>query len=216
MRDFIRKEHGRIAGDAAAGIIHMTGGGLALVGLPFLAIALARSPSAGLVIGLSVYGFFLLYYFSLSSVAHFLSAPKGRLVLGALDDSGSFALLAATWTPFCLSAFRGGAGWLLFGLTWGLAALAFLFCLFFRSGRAREAVFSGYYLAFGLVLPLIDPYRSLLGPDLLPWLLLAGILYGAGLFFRTKRGMPYNHAIWHAFTLCAAVCQYFALISLAT
>jgi hemolysin III len=215
MRDLIRKEGGRPAGDAAAGIVHMIGGGLALVGLPFLGVEIAHRPSVGLIVGASVYAFFVLYHFSLSAVAHSLRSRMGRLVLGALDDSGSLALLAASWTPFCLSLFKGTAGWILFGLAWGFMVLAFLFRLFVGSGRARESIFSGYYLAFGLLVPLIDPYRSLLGPNILPWTLLAGLLYALGLFFRTKKGNPYNHAIWHAFTMNAAICQYFALLFLA-
>src|SRR5206468_2201613 len=42
-------------------------------------------------------------------------------VLRAFDQVASFALIAGTYTPICLIALKGGWGWSLFGVVWGIA-----------------------------------------------------------------------------------------------
>jgi hemolysin III len=39
-----------------------------------------------------------------------------------------------------------------------------------------------------------------------------GILYTVGVLFYRWDGLPYNRAIWHAFVLAGATCQYLALL----
>jgi len=52
------------------------------------------------------------------------AVPRGRVktIFQRLDHCAIFLLIAGTYTPFTLGVLRGGIGWALFGLVWGLAA----------------------------------------------------------------------------------------------
>jgi hemolysin III len=204
---------GRRPGDTAAAVVHITGAAFALAAVPILLVRASASRRGDLIVGFALYGASLLYYFVISAVAHLLESEGGRRVLGTLDIAGSFFLIAGSWTPLCLSVFKGPSGWLLFGLLWGFAILDFLASIFYI-GRLKDLALGVYYLAFTLIVPLIEPFRSLLGPLVFAWLILAGALYALGLLFEARDSMPYHHSIWHSFTLVASVCHFFGLLGL--
>jgi len=60
------------------------------------------------------------------------SVPEGQ----TLDHSAIFLLIAGTYTPITLVHLRGGWGWTLFGIIWGLAAGGIVVKVFF-TGRLR-------------------------------------------------------------------------------
>lgn len=201
------------AGDNASAIMQVIGGGLAVVGMPFIVIAASLTGRTVLIVSVSIYAATLLYWFSISAIAHFLRSPRARKVVGALEDAGALALLAGAFMPFCLAGESAGTGWTLFGLLWGLGAMAFLWTLL-SSGKARELALTLYYLAFALVLPLLPPFRALFPAEAFPWVVLAGLLLAGSLFFRRRDRMPYHHAIWHSFAGMASILYYFALFQL--
>ena len=197
-------------GEIASAVVSIIGGSLAIVGLAFMAAILAGRAGATLWAGYSVYAFGILYCFVLSAVFHFMDGPRAKRVLSVLDDSGSFLLVAASWTILCLTSLRGPVGWTTFGLLWGLGTLGFLASLFIR-GKTRDIAIAVYYLGFTVLLPLIGPVKALLGEASFPWLLLAGLLYAIGVLFRSRDSMPYQHSIWHSFVLAASICHFFAI-----
>jgi hemolysin III len=201
-------------GDVASAVVHMIGGGLALSGLPFLALACARRASTALWVGFAVYAAGILFCFAISAVYHLARRRRDRPGLEALDAGATFCLAAASWTPFCLTSLAGTLGWTILGLLWGLGAIGFLSTLFLKA-KPRDLALGLYYLAFALLLPLLGPVHARLGETAWPWLILAGFLFTSGLFFRSRDTMPYHHGIWHAFMVCASTCQYFAVLSIA-
>jgi hemolysin III len=203
----------RRPGDTAAAVVHITGAAFALAAVPILLVRAAVSRRGDLIVGFSLYGASLLYYFVISAVAHLLRSEAGRRVLGTLDMAGSFFLIAGSWTPLCLSVFKGSSGWLLLGLLWGFAILSFLASIFYI-GRLKNLLLGLYYLVFTLVVPLVEPFHSLLSPLIFAWLILAGSLYALGLIFEARDTMPYHHSIWHSFTLVASICHFFGLLGL--
>jgi hemolysin III len=44
-----------------------------------------------------------------------------------LDHCAIYLLIAGTYTPVTLVSMRGGWGWMLFGLVWGLAGVGIVF-----------------------------------------------------------------------------------------
>ena len=203
----------RKPGDVASAVVSIVGAGLAVIGSVFLAVDLAAGSTAEEWVGFSIYVFGLLYCLVLSSVFHFLEGPGARRVLEVLDDSGSFLLVAASWTIVCLTSLAGAAGWIVFGLLWGLGVLGFLLSLFGK-GRTRDVAITAYYLGFTVILPLLGPIQGLLGDASYPWLLLAGLLYAVGLLFRSRGSMPYQHTIWHSFVIAASICHFFAILAI--
>lgn len=203
----------RKPGDTAAAVVHITGAAFALGALPVLLVRAATSRRGDLIVGFALYGASLLYYFVISAIAHLLKSEAGRRVLGTLDLAGSYFLIAGSWTPLCLSVFKGPSGWLLFGLLWGFAILNFLASIFYI-GRLKKLALGAYYLVFTLLVPLVQPFRSLLGELVFAWIILAGGLYALGLIFEARDSMPYHHSIWHSFTLVASICHFFGLLGL--
>lgn len=203
----------RKPGEVASAVMSIVGAGIAIIGISFLATILSRGATPPEWVGFSVYAVGILYCFVLSAVFHFLEGPRAKRILEALDDSGSFLLVASSWTFICLTSLRGAAGWIVFGLLWGLGILGFLLSLFLK-GRTRDVVIPVYYLGFTVVLPLLGPVRALLGEETYPWLLLAGLLFAVGTLFRSRESMPYQHTIWHSFVLAASICHFFAILAI--
>jgi hemolysin III len=203
----------RKPGDVASAVVSIVGASLAIIGSAFLAVDLAAGSTAEEWIGFSIYVFGLLYCLVLSAVFHFIEGPRARRVLEVLDDSGSFLLVASSWTIICLTSLRGPAGWIVFGLLWGLGTLGFLASLFVK-GRTRDVAITAYYLGFTVILPLLGPIQGLLGEGSYPWLLLAGLLYAVGLLFRSRETMPYQHTIWHSFVIAASICHFFGVLAI--
>jgi hemolysin III len=70
----------------------------------------------------SIYGATLILLFTGSALYHSLPvSEKTEDVLYGLDRTGIYLLIAGTYTPLCLLPLRGGWGWTLFGIIWGLA-----------------------------------------------------------------------------------------------
>jgi hemolysin III len=51
-----------------------------------------------------------------------------------------------------------------------------------------------------------------LPPPVLIMLIIGGGLYTLGCIFYLNKKIPYNHAVWHLFVLCAAICHYVAVL----
>ena len=64
--------------------------------------------------------------YTASTFYHALSAPHAKAVFRILDHAAIYLLIAGTYTPFTLVNLRGGWGWTLFGLVWGLALFGVL------------------------------------------------------------------------------------------
>ncbi len=113
-----------------------------------------------------------------------------------VDHSAIYLLIAGTYTPFTLAGVRGGWGWALFGVIWGLAAAGVVFKLFFTGRFSRLS--TAIYLAMGwLVVIAAKPVFEALPGAALLWLAIGGLAYTGGVYFYANRRIPYGHAIWH-------------------
>ncbi len=165
------------------------------------------------IVGSAVFGATLVLLYSASTLYHLVPAPAAKARLRIVDHASIYLLIAGTYTPFTLAGVRGGWGWVLFGIIWGLAAAGIVFKLFFtgRYPRASTAV----YLAMGwLVVVAAKPViESLHGMTLL-WLAVGGLAYTAGVYFYANRRIPYGHAIWHLFVMAGSTAHVVAAATL--
>src|SRR5512143_3981630 len=128
---------------------------VATVAAPFLLIAAAKRGTAELV-GASVFAVTIILLYLASTLYHALPDGQAKRVFRVLDHSAIFLLIAGTYTPFTLGVLRGGWGWVLFGVVWGLAAagVALTGAFGVRYPKASTAV----YIAMGwLVLIALKP-----------------------------------------------------------
>lgn len=184
---------------------------LSVAGLAVLVTLAALRGTVWHIVGCSVYGATLVVLYTASTFYHSLRSPRLKRFFRILDHASIYLLIAGTYTPFTLVNLRGGWGWMLFGLVWGLAALGILFKIFFvdRFPIASTAV---YLLMGWLAVIAIKPLLMLVPSGGLLWLLAGGLAYTAGIVFFAWGKMPYNHAVWHVFVLAGSICHYFAVL----
>jgi hemolysin III len=148
------------------------------------------------IVGAAVFGTTLIMLYSASTLYHAVPKRSMKARLRIVDHSAIYLLIAGTYTPFTLAGIRGGWGWALFGVVWGLAAAGIVFKLFF-TGRFRR-ISTVIYLAMGwLVVIAAKPVVEALPGASLLWLAVGGLAYTGGVYFYANRRIPYGHAIWH-------------------
>lgn len=195
-------------------ISHIVGGGFGIIALTLSVIFAALSNNAYSVVGCSIYGASMIVVYTFSSVYHGLKPPFAKKVMQVLDHCAIYFLIAGTYTPILLTAIRPVSpvtAWVLFGLEWGLAALATTLTAI---DLKKYAVFSMIcYIFMGWCIILVPKITLKAIPIEGFWFLLAGgvvysigaILYGLG---KSKR---YMHAIFHLFVVAGSVLQFLCI-----
>lgn len=197
--------------EIANSVTHAVGLLLALAALVVMVVFAAMKGTAWHVVSCSVYGATLVLLFVASTLYHSLPWPRVKAVLKVIDHSAIYLLIAGTYTPFLLGPLRGGWGWSLFGVVWGLALAGIAFKLFF-TGRFR-LLSTLIYIGMGwIVVIAIRPLWLHLPRGGLFWLLAGGLLYTGGCVFYLQRRIPFNHAIWHAFVLAGSLCHFVSVM----
>src|SRR5690554_5607351 len=163
------------------------------------------------IVGASVFGASLLLLYSASTLYHAVRHELVRARLKVFDHCAIYVLIAGTYTPFMLVDLRGGWGWTLFGVVWGLAVAGIVFKLF-CTGKLR-VLSTLMYIGMGwLAVIAIGPMLRELPTSALIWLLAGGLTYTVGTVFYHSR-IPYSHAIWHLFVLGGSACHFVAVLS---
>ena len=118
--------------DPVSGLTHLTGAILSIAGLVFLIIkAVFNGEGAIDVVSFTIFGTSLILLYSASSIYHLLTvSKKTETILRKLDHIMIYILIAGTYTPILLGPLRGGWGWSLFGVVWGLAIFGFFLTIF--------------------------------------------------------------------------------------
>jgi hemolysin III len=196
----------------ANALTHGAGAVLSAAGGAVLIVLAALRGDAWLVVGSAIFAAALLLLYTSSTLYHAARTTVLRRRFKVLDHCAIYVLIAGTYTPFMLGT-RGGWGWGLFGVVWGLAAAGVVFKLFF-TGRFR-LLSTVIYVAMGwLVLVGIVPLTRALPTTTLIWLLAGGIAYTAGTLFYHRPRLPFGHAIWHGFVLGGSICHGVAVATL--
>ena len=103
--------------------LHGLGLLLSLVGTVWLVILATRRGDAKHVTAVSIFGVTLILVYSASTLYHGLPISSVKQVFERVDNATIYLLIAGTYTPFALGLLRGGWGWSLLGIEWGLAIL---------------------------------------------------------------------------------------------
>jgi len=183
---------------------------LSIPALVFLVLDAVRHGSAIHVVSYTVFGVSMLLLFLMSTLLH--SMPmKFKHLFSILDHSAIYILIAGTYTPFLLVVVKGGLGWTLLSVVWGLAIAGILFKVFFI--HRFEYVSLIFYIVMGwLILIAIKPLYTHLTLTGFALLVIGGLLYTFGSIFYAWRKIPYNHAIWHVFVIAGCASMYFCVL----
>jgi hemolysin III len=197
--------------EIANSISHGVGLVAALVATPVLLTQAMHRGPALFVVGASVFAATVVFLYLASTVYHAFPPGRGKRALQVLEHCAIFLLIAGTYTPFALGVLRGGWGWTLLGLAWGLAAVGIV--LKAVAGIRYPGVSLLLYLGMGwlFVLALQPLSRQVPAAGLL-WLVLGGLAYTAGVGFFAARRLPYAHFVWHVFVLAGTACHFMAVL----
>jgi len=196
--------------EIANALTHGLGVVLAIGAGAVLITQAALQTGARELVAVSVFVGALILLYSASTLYHLASSPTLKSRLKILDHCAIFLLIAGTYTPFTIAAMRGGWGWSLFGVIWGLALVGIVLKLFF-TGRFRYLSTATYIGMGWLVVVAFVPLTQALEPAALGWLIAGGVSYTAGTVFYHNHRLPYAHAIWHLFVLGGSVCHFVAV-----
>ena len=196
--------------EVANSVTHGLGLLASVVGAFVLVSLSVEQGEAWYVVSASIYSVTLVALYAASTLYHALKGTCARNALRVLDHCAIYLLIAGTYTPVTLVSMRGGWGWTLFGLVWGIAAVGIGFKIL---GAGRYAAFStvAYVLMGWVCIIAVKPMFVLLSPGALALLGTGGVLYTAGIFFYRSDRVPHSHAVWHLFVVAGSVCHYFAI-----
>jgi hemolysin III len=207
----VRTERPQSLGEEIANsVTHGVGLLLSVTALVFLVVAAAAAGDPWRVTTASVYGATLVLLYATSTLYHALPGRRVKAVFQRLDHAAIYLLIAGTYTPFVLGPLRGGWGWSLFGVVWGLAVLGVALKSVF--GVQLPALSTVVYLAMGwLVVIAAGPLAARVPGAGLRWLVAGGVLYTLGVVFFAWERVRYSHAVWHLFVLAGSAAHFFAV-----
>lgn len=204
------REQQTTAEEVANSVTHGIGLAASLVGAVALVVITALRGDAWQIISSSIYGSTLVALYATSTLYHSLRPPGLKRALRVADHCAIYLLIAGSYTPFTLVSMRGGWGWTLFGLVWGLSVAGIVFKIFF-TGRLNFLSTTVYVLMGWLAVVAAKPIVEAVPAGAI-WLLLAGgLVYTAGTVFYHNQRIPYSHAVWHLFVIGGSVFHYLAI-----
>ena len=199
--------------EIANAVSHGLGFLLAVAAMPILVWFAAQRGGAADITAAAVFAGTMMLLYGVSALYHALPVGRAKHWLNRLDHAAIYVFIAGSYTPFALGALRGGWGWTLFGIVWGLAAVGVTVKLF---NRLKHPLWStGLYVAMGwVVLIAAVPLVQRMPATALAWLVAGGLAYtlGAVVFIFDHR-MRYAHLAWHLFVVGGSACHVVAAVA---
>lgn len=186
---------------------HVLGFVLSIVALVLLVRHASINGDVWHVVSFSVFGVSLMILYAASTVYHSARNIQFRRKMRIVDHASIYILIAGTYTPFTLVTLNGFSGWMIFGITWGMAVVGIVLKLFYTGKYDAVStlmyVFMGWIIVFAIE-PLIDNLSS----DGLFWLVAGGMAYTTGAILYSIKKIKFNHAIFHVFVLVGSFCHF--------
>ena len=181
--------------ELVSSLTHGIGLIFAIAGLPILLVGAARFGTTWHMVSFSIFGGSLILLYLASVVYHFLSQEnRFKKLFQKIDHAMIFILIAGTYTPIALVPLRGGFGWSIFGIIWGMAVVGiFLKIIPIKLPQWFSVTF---YLVMGwLVIVTIVPLIESLSLYGFLWLFVGGIFYTIGTLFLALE-KKFTHLQW--------------------
>lgn len=192
-------------------ISHIVGGGMGVLALVLCVVKAALNGSVIGVVSSALYGASLIALYAMSSIYHGLRHPTAKRVMQVLDHCTIYFLIGGTYTPILLCAIRRvspGWAWTLFGIVWGLAAMATTFTAI--DLKKYSVLSMCCYIGMGWCVVLaVRPVLQAIAPAGLILLLAGGIAYTLGaVLYGLGKKRRYMHALFHVFVLIGSALHF--------
>lgn len=190
---------------------HGFGIGIAFACLSLLCVFAGIKGDAWAVTSCAIFGFTMITLYFGSTFCHAMIGKKSENFFEVWDSIAIYALIAGTYTPFCLVNMRGPIGWTVFGILWAIVIFGAVMKI--RNPRNQPRWIVLLYLVMGWTLLAILPKMLATVPPRGLWFILAGGLsYSLGIIFYLWRRLKFSHAVWHLFVIGGSICFFFAVL----
>jgi hemolysin III len=191
-------------------ISHAVGFILSIVALVLLLVYANLYGNVWHIVSFSIFGASLIILYAASTFYHSIKKPELRNKLNIIDHASIYVLIAGTYTPFTLVTLKGAIGWVIFGISWGLALTGIVLKLFFTG--QYDLISTIMYVLMGWVIVFaIKPLVHNLSLEGLLWLFAGGISYTIGAILYSIDRIKFNHAIFHIFVLIGSFCHFMSV-----
>ncbi len=189
---------------------HAVGLVLSVIALALLVTRAIRQGDIWHIVSFSIFGVSLCVLYAASTFYHNSKEPELRSKLRVFDHASIYVLIAGTYTPYTIVTLNGLTGWVIFGISWGLAISGIILKLFFTGKydfiSTLMYVFMGWIIIFA-----IKPLSINLSSDGIFWLIAGGISYTLGAVIYSIKKIKFNHAIFHIFVLIGSGCHFLSI-----
>ena len=197
-------------GERFNSISHLLGVGLAAAAVVVLVVRASMLGNPWKIVSFSVYGAALVLLYACSALHHGLKGRAKKIFL-RMDYQAIYLLIAGSYTPLLLVTLRGGWGWSLFGVLWGLAVAGIIVDAFPHRGK-RVIPITIYLLMGWIALFAMAPLTRALPATAMGLLISGGLVYTSGLAFYVIDGrVKHAHGIWHVFVMVGSLMHYMTL-----
>ncbi len=192
-------------------ITHIIGGAFGIASLVLCILLSAIKQNTWGVVSSAVYGGTLILTYTMSSVYHGLRHRMAKQVMRVLDHCTIYFLIGGTYTPILLCGIRPVSPawcWVIFGLVWGLAAIATVFTAIDLKKYAKLSMLCYIGMGWSILLA-VEPTLRALPRAAIAWLLAGGIAYTVGaVVYGLGKRLPYMHSVFHVFVLIGSALQF--------
>ena len=193
---------------------HIVGGGFGVIALlACLAISIIHRDTWAIV-SASIYGFTMITLYTMSSVYHGLRSTMAKKVMQVLDHCTIYFLIGGTYTPILLCSIRPthpGWAWGLFGVVWGLAAMATVFTAIDLKKYGVLSMICYIGMGWCIVFAAKIAIATIPLPGLW-WLLGGGIAYTIGaVLYGLGKKHRYMHSVFHLFVLLGSILHFICI-----
>jgi len=196
--------------EIAHAVTHGLGCLASIAGLVILVVQAVDRGETMDVVSSAIFGATLVLLYLASTLYHALTNPRAKAIFKRIDHAAIYLLIAGTYTPICLGPLRGGWGWSLFGVVWGLGIAGAVTDV--TTGRRFKWLSILVYLVMGwLVVMALKPMLESMDRTTLIWMGAGGFFYTGGVGFYLAKRMPWHHAIWHVFVVLGSACHWVAV-----
>ena len=196
-------------------VTHIAGGAFGVVYLVLCVIMAAIHKNPMGVVASAIYGASVIILFTMSSIYHGVRPSTAKKVLQVIDHCTIYLMIAGTYTPIALCAVREqnpAVGWVLFGIIWGVTALAATFTAIDLNKYKRLSMLC--YLGMGwCVVGFWKITYAAIGMGGAMFLIAGGILYTVGaILYCVGKKKKFIHSVFHIFVDLASVCHFFCIL----
>ena len=195
-------------------ISHIVGGALGVVALVLCVTFSAIRHNPWGVVGSAIYGASLILLYTSSSVYHGLRPGMGKKVMQVIDHCTIYFLIGGTYTPILLCSIRPISpawAWVLFGIVWGLAAMATTFTAIDLKKYSVLSMICYIGMGWSVVIAAKTAIEAMTVPGSL-WCLAGGILYTVGaVLYGLGKKRRYMHSIFHLFVVGGSIAQFICI-----